>query len=459
MSSLNDILGRKAESPTQPSTQPIAPSERQEVQAAIGASSESTQRDEDANLRKNGAVPTTQPGKINIPTTTIATAVPNVVQQVTQKGEEHPSVSTTPATTVDRQMSYEDIYKQLNPFTPPTKEQLDKERKKEKREKIFAAIGDGISALSNLYFTTKGAPNMYNHRNSQSDKVESKWEKLRADRDAKMSAYVRDIMNAKQADEERNNRDRAWMRQLNIDIYNQAKDAEEAKYKKDRDDVKDDQWKQAFDQKEQQFKETQGLKKETLEETKRTHKANEELKETQIAETSRHNRVSEAQGAAKISQSESHFRATHNADGTTKGTSSGSSSSKSTGKQETIRLHDGSVHTYSPEKKGALTSLAPSMIRKAKAASERYRKSGDRKNAQHYAAIADALEKTKSRDGIAALVVSNVGDFPSMDSDVRSLIGVTGTPNTGGFNVNSYRRGTKKTTKKMTTSTNRPPLN
>lgn len=97
MSSLNDILGRKAESPTQPSTQPIAPSERQEVQAAIGVPSESTQRDEDANLRKNGAVPTTQPGKINIPTTTIATTIPNVVQQVAQKSEEHPTVSTTPA--------------------------------------------------------------------------------------------------------------------------------------------------------------------------------------------------------------------------------------------------------------------------------------------------------------------------------------------------------------------------
>lgn len=41
------------------------------------------------------------------------------------------------------------------PRTPEEQAALDKKRR---RDALFAAIGDGISALSNLYFTTKGSP-------------------------------------------------------------------------------------------------------------------------------------------------------------------------------------------------------------------------------------------------------------------------------------------------------------
>lgn len=41
---------------------------------------------------------------------------------------------------------------------PRTKEEQEKLEKRRRRNALFAAIGDGISALSNLYFTTKGAP-------------------------------------------------------------------------------------------------------------------------------------------------------------------------------------------------------------------------------------------------------------------------------------------------------------
>lgn len=332
----------------------------------------------------------------------------------------------------ERRMSYVDMLKQLSPYQPPTQEELEKERKKEKRERMFAAIGDGISALSNLYFTTQYAPNMYKHENSQSEKVKSKWDKLRADRDTQMNAYIKNLMAAQQADDENADNDRKWQRQLGIDAYNQQKDADAIQYKKDRDKVKDDQWQQTYDQKADQFETTTGLKKDALEETKRPHKANEGLKGAQIQETRRHNGVTESQGAERIAISRA------------KGSGGG-------GKQETIRLNDGTVHTYSPDKKGALTSLAPSMAKKAKVAAERYRKAGDRRSYSHYKQIADALEKAKSKDAIAAIVVSNVGDFPTMDGDVRSVIGAT-----GGFDASNYRRnGNSKSSK----STSKPPLN
>lgn len=339
-----------------------------------------------------------------------------------------------------KRLSYVEMYKKLNPYQPPTQEELEKERKKEKREKMFAAIGDTISALSNLYFTTQYAPNMYKHENSQSDKVKSKWDKLREDRDAQMNAYIKNLMAAQQADDENAENERKWQRQLDVDAYNQKKDADEFQYKKDRDKVKDEQWQKSYDQKAEQFETNKGIKKDAQKEAERSHRANEGLKGAQIQEAKRHNSVTEAQGAERIAISRA------------KGVSSSGSGKGGKGsKQETIRLHDGSVHTYSPDKKGALTSLAPSMAKKARAAAERYRKAGDRRSYSHYIQIANALEKAKSKDAIAAIVASNVGDFPTMDGDVRRVIGATGS-----FNVSNYRR---KGNSKSSKSTSKPPLN
>ncbi len=339
-----------------------------------------------------------------------------------------------------KRLSYVEMYKKLNPYQPPTQEELEKERKKEKREKMFAAIGDTISALSNLYFTTQYAPNMYKHENSQSDKVKSKWDKLREDRDAQMNAYIKNLMAAQQADDENAENERKWQRQLDIDAYNQKKDADEFQYKKDRDKVKDEQWQKNYDQKAEQFETNKGIKKDAQKEAERSHRANEGLKGAQIQEAKRHNSVTEAQGAKRIAISRA------------KGVSSSGSGKGTKGsKQETIRLHDGSVHTYSPDKKGALTSLAPSMAKKARAAAERYHKAGDKRSYLHYIQIANALEKAKSKDAIAAIVASNVGDFPTMDGDVRRVIGATGS-----FDVSNYRR---KGNSKSSKSTSKPPLN
>ena len=454
MSAINDILGKPA--PMSQPPQPASPAIGVKMETALGAAGVAQQRAENAHLRGNGAVPTTQTGNISGNNTTppiVAPATSSVEQSVAAKDDKiTPAKTATPT-----RMSYTDMFTKLNPYQPPTQEELANERKKEKREKVFSAISDGISALSNLYFTTKYAPNMYRHENSQSVKTENKWEKLRANRDAQQNAYIRNLMAARQADDERKDKDRNWMRQLGIDLYNQKKDAAEIQYKKDRDNVKDDQWQKDHDQRGSQFAQGMEYKGKVLAETERAHKADEGLKGAQIAEAGRHNRVSEAQGAARISQAESHFRATHNADGTTKG------SVTDKGAKETIRLKDGNIYAYSADRKGALTSLAPSMVKKAKVAAERYRKAGDRKTAQHYNAIAEQLEKTQSKDGIAAIVVSNIGDFPSMDSEVRSVLGMTSaspskSTSTGGFNANNYRRNRTKPTAKQTT-TNKPPLN
>lgn len=123
-------------------------------------------------------------------------------------------------------MSNVDLFRLLNPYKPPTQEELEKERKKQKREQIFAAIGDGISALSNLFFTTQYAPNMYSGRNTASQRTKERWDRLAADRNANMTAYINGLMRARQADDAYNDNERKWARQLGLDKIKQERDKE-----------------------------------------------------------------------------------------------------------------------------------------------------------------------------------------------------------------------------------------
>lgn len=121
-------------------------------------------------------------------------------------------------------LTYEQMYKMANPYKPPTQKELEKERKKQKREQIFAAISDGISALSNLYFTTQYAPNMYRPAETQSEKTRKRWDKLTAERNANMTAYINGLMRARQADDTYNDNERAWARQLGLDKVKAERD-------------------------------------------------------------------------------------------------------------------------------------------------------------------------------------------------------------------------------------------
>ena len=132
-----------------------------------------------------------------------------------------------------KKMSYKEMYQALNPYKPPTAEELEAQRKKEKRQKIFAALGDGISALANLYFTTQGAPNMYNPANSQQDVVKDRWDKIKQERDQHMKEYTEALMKAQALDDENADNERKWQRLLQIDKVN----ADKAKAEKERKDA------------------------------------------------------------------------------------------------------------------------------------------------------------------------------------------------------------------------------
>lgn len=62
--------------------------------------------------------------------------------------------------------------------------------RKEKSKKIIAAVTDGLSSLANLYYTTKGAPDMYDHRDSALGKTNAHIDKLKADREANREKFL-----------------------------------------------------------------------------------------------------------------------------------------------------------------------------------------------------------------------------------------------------------------------------
>ncbi len=96
-------------------------------------------------------------------------------------------------------MSYEDLYKALNPYKQPTPEEVEKEKKKQKRNQLFAAIGDGIQALSNLYFTTQYAPSMYDGKNTASERLRVRYDKLQKERQNNAYAYINGLIGAKKS--------------------------------------------------------------------------------------------------------------------------------------------------------------------------------------------------------------------------------------------------------------------
>ena len=91
-----------------------------------------------------------------------------------------------------------------NRVKPETEEERKKRERREKSAKIVSAVSDGLQALSNLFFTTRGAPNMYDHKDaSQLTPLQEKLEKLKAERQANADKYLQYSLKIGDAQNER----------------------------------------------------------------------------------------------------------------------------------------------------------------------------------------------------------------------------------------------------------------
>ena len=65
-----------------------------------------------------------------------------------------------------------------------------KRERRERSHRIIGAVSDGLGALSNLWFTSRYSPNIYNERVSMSDGLQRHYDKLRAEREKNNDRYL-----------------------------------------------------------------------------------------------------------------------------------------------------------------------------------------------------------------------------------------------------------------------------
>lgn len=217
-------------------------------------------------------------------------------QQTTEQTEETP-----------RRMSLEEIANHLYATNKPSPEEEEKQRKRERSRAILAAIGDGVSALSNLYHTSKYAPDMSNPGSSLSDngrKRYDRWKQVRKDNEEK---YNNAILRARQGDYELNLKEREMLRKEAADAAKDAREAkrleEQVKFKMEELNIRRQQAKTAADKAAADAE----YKKAQQEFNQKKFEAETALKKEQIAnqratltETARHNRASEGLSRARL---------------------------------------------------------------------------------------------------------------------------------------------------------------
>lgn len=105
-----------------------------------------------------------------------------------------------------KQLSYADMYKMLNPEREETAEQKANREKKERTKARIAALGDGLRALSNIYFSTKGARVVHNPESDMTKVVNKRKEYMDAQREKNRAAWLAGYQRAMALDEEARNK-------------------------------------------------------------------------------------------------------------------------------------------------------------------------------------------------------------------------------------------------------------
>lgn len=91
----------------------------------------------------------------------------------------HPALTTPQAeTAAPKQMTYTDLHKEL--YKPMTPEEKAAQQKRQRNRQIINAVGEGIGALANLYYTNKSGVNAYDPSTSLTKAAKERYDKLLA---------------------------------------------------------------------------------------------------------------------------------------------------------------------------------------------------------------------------------------------------------------------------------------
>lgn len=150
-------------------------------------------------------------------------ATPKITPKTTDTA---PTTDATPSTEGEEYHTYRDILAKLAPQT--SDEDKRKQMRRERRKAIVSALGDGLSALSNLYFTTKGAPDQ-GLKPGLTDSAKKRMDDLRAKWQAEKDKYQDLMLKGLEMDREQGNWLKSYKLQLNADKRADAEEERKAK--------------------------------------------------------------------------------------------------------------------------------------------------------------------------------------------------------------------------------------
>ena len=120
------------------------------------------------------------------------------------------------------QLSYADMYKILNPELNETAEQRANREKKERTKARIAALGDGLRALSNIYFATKGAKVVHNPESDMTKAVNKRKAYMDAQREKNRASWLAGYQRALALDEEARKNNLTLAEQIRHNVENEG---------------------------------------------------------------------------------------------------------------------------------------------------------------------------------------------------------------------------------------------
>lgn len=120
-------------------------------------------------------------GKIRIEAEPQKPQTPAVKEEVSVVKKEVPAVTPAKeksAATEQKQMTYTDLLNTIDPGMTP--EEKAEQQRRQRNRQIINAVGDGISALANLYYTNKSGVNAYDPSTSLTKAAKERYDKLLA---------------------------------------------------------------------------------------------------------------------------------------------------------------------------------------------------------------------------------------------------------------------------------------
>lgn len=101
-----------------------------------------------------------------------------------------------------KQLTYAEMYKMLNPADSESPEQRAQREKNEKRKARIAAFGDGLRALADIYFASKGAKVVHNPESDMTADINKRKAYMDAQREKNRAAWQAGYQRALALDEE-----------------------------------------------------------------------------------------------------------------------------------------------------------------------------------------------------------------------------------------------------------------